>query len=66
MIILKLLYLLSVFLILISGFYIGILGAFKIDILYILVAKMSLRYVQTSIGIATLFAVVYRLSNVVT
>ena len=66
MIILKLLYLLSVFLILIAGFSIGILGAFKIDILHILVPKMSLRYVQTSIGIATLFAIVYRLSNVIT
>jgi uncharacterized membrane protein YuzA (DUF378 family) len=57
---LKPLYLVVQFLLYLGGFYVGLLGAYKMDLFQILFPKSSIRMIQTSIGIATIIAILSR------
>jgi uncharacterized membrane protein YuzA (DUF378 family) len=57
---LKPLYLVVQFLLYLGGFYVGLLGAYKMDLFQILFPKSCIRMIEISIGIATLIAILSR------
>jgi len=60
MIVLRILQLLSQFLVFLGALSVGALGYFKIDILQYLVPKGPLQYLQLSIGLAAVFLIAMR------
>ena len=57
---LKPLYLVVQFLLYLGGFYVGLLGACKMDLFQTLFPKSYIRTIQVSVGIATLIAIISR------
>jgi uncharacterized membrane protein YuzA (DUF378 family) len=60
MIVLRILQLLSQFLVFLGALSVGIFGYFKIDIFQNLLPKGPLRYLQISIGLAAIFLIAMR------
>jgi len=56
----KIVVLLSQYLLYLGGLYLGILGAFHIDIFQQLFPKGFIGYIEVSIGIATVFLIILK------